>query len=117
MLPRAQRLHASLVGRVMRGGRRFVGHLGVLRVTWDEGSPAFKFGVGISKAVVRKAVDRNRVRRRVYGAVQELSPFIEKGTTSFFQLKRDISDLSAHKLRAEIEIVLRSAGIITNPIT
>jgi len=83
------------------GNRRESEHL-TLRL--NKGTPKFSFVV--SKKVAAKAVERNRIKRRGYEAINEL---LKKGfnkKSGVFFAKKGISKLTFKELKEEIKSLL-----------
>ncbi len=67
MLPKAKRLTKQEFNG--GGGKRLPFRFGSIRVT---PSDALKVSVVVSKKISKRAVDRNKIRRRVYAGVREV---------------------------------------------
>lgn len=66
-----------------------------------------RFGVVVSKKVLKSAVGRNRIRRRVYEAIRlELPNFSAKKDCLFVVYSRDIKDIPFLELRHMVKELL-----------
>lgn len=66
------------------------------------------FAVIINKKLYKKAVQRNKQRRRIYNIISETYPQFCKGFWCFIFIQKDISALSYLELKKEINDVLLS---------
>lgn len=67
-----------------------------------------KFGIVVSKKISKKAVERNRIRRKIYKGVAEMLPKIRKGFKGVFLVKKAILESSDGEIRKEIETCLKN---------
>jgi ribonuclease P protein component len=71
-----------------------------------------RFAVVISKKVIKSAVGRNRVRRRVYEAIrEELQNYHEKKDCIFVIYSKEIKDIDFSKLQEIIRNLLEQSKI------
>lgn len=71
-----------------------------------------RFAVVISKKVIKSAVGRNRVRRRVYEAIRLLLPeFQDKKDCIFVIYSKDIKDIEFTELQQLIRNLLEQSEI------
>ena len=71
-----------------------------------------RFAVVVSKKVLKSAVGRNRIRRRVYEAIRlELPNFPEKKDCIFIIYSKDIKTMPFDELRELIRKLLEEAKI------
>ena len=71
-----------------------------------------RFGVVVSKKVLKTAVGRNRIRRRVYEALRlELPSYQEKNDCLFVVYSKDLKDLPFDELRSLIHSLLQQSMI------
>jgi len=77
MLPSSQRLTTPLFKRVMDTGKIFHSPLFSAKILKADGSS--RFSVAVSKKIAKNAVDRNRIRRRVYSALHTIGPKVSSG--------------------------------------
>ena len=72
-----------------------------------------RFAVVVSKKVLKSAVGRNRIRRRIYEAIRLEMPKIEKPVDCIFIVyTKDILDIDFMELRNTVRVLLRDADII-----
>ncbi len=62
-----------------------------------------KFGIVVSKKISKKAVERNRIRRKIYKEVGEILPKIKKGLRVVFLVKKAILEASDEEIKREVE--------------
>ncbi len=110
MLSKKYRFHS-------RGGVRFTYQKGKtirtpkMSLVFNENSRGHqRFAVVISKKVIKSAVGRNRVRRRVYEAIRmNLSYFKDKKDCIFVIYSKDIKDIEFEKLIKMIRDLLEQS--------
>lgn len=71
-----------------------------------------RFGVVVSKKVLKTAVGRNRIRRRIYEAIRlELSHFKAPQDSLFVVYSREVKDLPFEDLRSMVRGLLKESQI------
>lgn len=72
-----------------------------------------RFAVVISKKVLKSAVGRNRIRRRVYEAIRMEQAKIQKPVDCIFNIyNKEVSTMDFVELRALIRDLLKEAEIV-----
>jgi len=71
-----------------------------------------RVGVVISKKVLKRAVDRNRTKRRIAEQVRLFYPQLKPGYDCVVLVKQDIVKLSPTALHDELITVFSKAGIV-----
>lgn len=72
-----------------------------------------RFAVVVSKKVLKSAVGRNRIRRRIYEAIRLEMPKIEKPVDCIFIVYvKDILNIDFKEIRNTVRDLLKEAGII-----
>ena len=72
-----------------------------------------RFAVVVSKKVLKSAVGRNRIRRRIYEAIRLEMPKIEKPVDCIFIVYvKDVLDIDFKDIRNTVRDLLKEAGII-----
>ncbi len=100
MLPRRQRLSRAGFEGVRSYTRQTTPHFGV---SFTHGGDTAVAGVIVPKSVVRRAVDRHRIRRQIYTI---LRPYIEKGLSVVVFVKKGAQTLPFARMEAEITGIL-----------
>ena len=72
---------------------------------WSPNSPTPRFGVSVSKKVSKKAVVRNRIRKRTYSALKDLIVNVSPGLYLFI-VKPKAKDLKGEVLERELRKLL-----------
>lgn len=72
------------------------------------------FSVVVSKKVSKKAVERNKFRRRIYGIVQKNIPDIQDGVLVAFFIKKSATAISKKEFTEETISLLKKAGLFKN---
>ena len=62
-----------------------------------------KFGIVVSKKISKKAVERNRIRRKIYREVGEILPKINKELRVVFLVKKAILEASDEEIKREVK--------------
>ncbi len=108
MLPKSKRLTTEEI-ESLSNGKSVFGTLISMRAIKSD---TLKFAVSVSKKVVPLAVDRNRLRRRIYAALPSLIPEIKTPVFIMFMPKKEILVASMDVLKSEIGALLRKLGIV-----
>ena len=103
MLPRKNRLYKNKdFEAVFEKGKTFFGKGLVVKVL-PQDLPTSRFGFIVSKKTARKAVQRNRIRRRLREIVRrEILPFLKKNIDAIIIAKQDCPD-SFNELQQELK--------------
>ena len=107
---RRLRLERDIV-RVYKKGRSGSAanlHAKSLKTGW----PTARVAIVVSKKVSKKAVVRNKIRRRVSAAVEELWNQLVPGYDVVVTVRDDISDAAASDLQKQVAQALSRAGVI-----
>jgi len=114
MLPSSKRLNTKNVNDVIKDSqaKNFSSAIFSLRVKKNpKEQEQSRISVVISKKVEKKAVDRNKTRRRISGVLENFTA-IKKGFINLIFVRKKALDLTPKDLRFEIEGLLRKAGLI-----
>lgn len=105
-LPRKNRL--PLRGRVLGGTSVY--HYPLFKLLWspNEGK---RFAFVVSKRLSKKAVVRNKVRRRLSEMIRELLPSI-KGGDYLFSVKKEIVEKKNQEVKEMLRTCLRKEGFL-----
>ncbi len=101
---------ASDFKRVRRFGKSYAHPLIVL-VTLPDEEMAVQVGVAASRSV-GKAVERNRVKRRIRSAVEEIYPAIRPGWKVIFLARKPILSVEFKEIKAALGALLKEAGLL-----
>jgi ribonuclease P protein component len=94
----------------MKSGRIFNSSLFTFRAVKVAGKS--RFAVTASKKIFKTAVERNRIRRRVYAQLEKVMPRVEKGFHGAFIVKSALNTASPSIIYSEIEGVFVKTGIM-----
>ena len=108
MLPKSKRLTTEEI-ESLRSGKSVFGTLISMRAIKSD---TLKFAVSVSKKVAPLAVDRNRLRRKVYSALPSLIHEIKLPAFIMFMPKKEILTAPMDALSSEIGVLLKKAGFI-----
>ncbi len=73
--------------------------------------PTKKFSVSVSKRVAKRAVDRNRIRRRVYAALREVKEDVKKSVFIMIMPKRECQTIKLAEIKNELTFLFKKAGL------
>lgn len=102
MLPKAEKLNALDLKKLRKAGKRI--HTTLFSVSYLS-QDVTKMAVSVPKKVYKKAIDRNRAKRRVFAALEKLKNVKNKGYFEFM-VKMDINNLPFETLQADMKKVL-----------
>jgi ribonuclease P protein component len=93
-------------GKTIRGSK-------ISLVFADNSRNRQRYAVVVSKKVLKSAVGRNRIRRRVYEAIRAELPKVEKPVDCIFIIySKDILDIDYKEIRSLVHNLLKEANII-----
>jgi ribonuclease P protein component len=106
MLPKKIRLTTSLFDQVFKTGKVQHGsHFWIRSVSLPAGLPS-RFAVAVSKKAAKTAVSRNKIKRLVYRAIEELGVGISPNQMVIFGVKNDISLVHNSEIIKELQDLL-----------
>lgn len=112
MLARPFRLRLRRdIGRVYRHSRRFNSQHLEIRVVANQLSRS-RVTIVISTKVAKRAIARNRARRRLRALLREAWPRVKPGNDLLITSRSDLSQLQAEQLRQEILGLLEKAQLL-----
>ncbi|MEN9621617.1 MAG: Ribonuclease [Candidatus Parcubacteria bacterium] len=109
MLKKVERLTVSDIEALSQGKSVF-GTLFSMRYTPASKS---KFAVAVSKKVVPLAVDRNRIRRRAYSALERVKGNLSFPVYAMLMPKKEFIKAPFTDISKEVEIVFKKAGLLS----
>jgi len=71
-----------------------------------------RFSVVVSKKVAARSTERNRIRRRIYSILRNLSGSIRKGSNCIFYCKKGIQGRTYNEFEQEILFLLKKARVL-----
>lgn len=111
MLPAPNRLKKSrAISRVFARGRYGVSE-GLLIKTLPNGSGQSRLVVVVSKKISKKAVVRNRLRRRISGDLEPRWATVTPGYDIVISVRSDLSMLTPAQLTSRLNTALSKAGL------
>jgi len=114
VLPKKHRLKKKNdFARVTRGGRTAAIQYLVLRFMANQREES-RVGFVCGKKVAKRAVARNRIKRRLMEIVRALLPSIRPGFDLIFLTRPGIADLEFEEIKMAVEGLLKRARILTN---
>ncbi len=113
MLSKNRRITRKEFPKIISEAKRFNSPNLLLYLYKDSKDKESKFSFSVSKKVLKKAVDRNKFRRRGYSIVNILLNRTKKGFLCFFHFKKESRAVSFVSLEKEIEELLFNSGVIS----
>lgn len=111
MLPKKFRLHADNdIKRLVRGGKTFFLPQLTLKYQIND-QKALRIGFVVSTKVDKKAVIRNKVKRRMREALRAELDNIKNGNDLLFIAKKSCIDLSLVELKKQIQFALKTTHL------
>jgi len=71
-----------------------------------------RFGLVVSNKVIKRAVSRNKLKRRLREIIRKKLPFIKKGIDCIILARQGIGGLSFKELEERIEFVLGKLNLV-----
>jgi ribonuclease P protein component len=114
MISQKHRFHGQKgITRVYRQGMAVRGAQMTLKYLQNQRSTHFRVAVVVSRKVHKSAVVRNRIRRRLYEIIRELSPQITKAYDLVIVVySEDLAQVEHLGLKQEIQLMLQKADIV-----
>ncbi len=110
MLPRLLRLNIALFKEIIEKGRFSHGKYFLFRYIKNEGLP--RFAVSVPKKVLKNAVDRNKIRRRVFNSIRKLINKTHEGYKIIIVVKNGAEKLSIEEIYKELESDFVKSGFL-----
>ncbi|MDO8570853.1 MAG: ribonuclease P protein component [Candidatus Daviesbacteria bacterium] len=111
MLPKNKRLNLNKDFRWVASGKRIENNLVKMFLKMSPPSdvelPQPKIGISLSKNVFKKAVDRNRARRLVSKALENLYNELPSGLNIVAMPKKDILEMNSNEITKNLEELLK----------
>ena len=102
MLRKNHRLPRSLFDTVFKSGKSTHTSHFIKKTQRVESWNDFAISVVVPKKVARLATSRNKIKRRIYSLVRELTPKLDRPQRSIVMLKKNPQDIPKSELRAEL---------------
>jgi ribonuclease P protein component len=110
MLPRLLRINTSLFKEIVEKGGFSNGKFFLFRYIKDTGIP--RLAVSVPKKVLKKAVDRNKIRRKVFSSIRKLISRVQDGYKIIIFTKSGVDKLSQDAILNEIESSFVKSGFL-----
>jgi len=112
MLSKQRRIQKKNFPSLRGNGKSFFVDGLTLRVVAQQDKSFSKASVVVSKKVLKTAVGRNRIRRRVYGSLEKFLPTISLGFFLIFYPKSVVEKISSKELYKQISLLLKASKLI-----
>jgi ribonuclease P protein component len=110
MIPSSRRLTTALFKEVILKGKPLHSPIFVLRMLVSQGTS--RFSVSVPKKVAKSAVLRNKIRRRLYSALQPTIPHIKAGIQGVFMVKQVILGMSFENIVKNLQDFFGKSGLL-----
>lgn len=105
MLIKKHRINKEIFGEILKRGKIFSSdHLYIKILSFPEKYSVFAFVV--SSKISKKAVERNKIKRRARHIIKKIMPKIEKGLGVIFFFKKGVERITFSELEKEINDIL-----------
>lgn len=108
MLPKKERLSTKEVARLKDGKSVFGLYLSIRYIF----APITKFAVSVSKKSLKNAIDRNRMRRRVYAAVGNVKQKMKTPALMMIMPKKNCLTIPLIEIEHEIITLLNKIMMV-----
>ncbi len=109
MLPRSRRVTTPLFGEVLSKGKSFYSPHFTFRFIKGQAGLS-RFSVAVSKKVAKRAVLRNRFKRRTREALKKYLSSLPVGIYGVFFVKESIEEVSFQDLITEVGGLFKKVG-------
>lgn len=114
MLPRENRLKRKKdFKKVFQKGKSVKGNFLLLKKTENELGVS-RFGFIVSSKVFKKAVERNKLKRRLRHIVREFLPEIKEGVDGVFVALSSVKGKNFEEIKKEVEKILKKSKLLKN---
>lgn len=113
-LSKNRRLSRCLIEKTLKQGKTVRGRNLSLKYSVDSGKPA-GFAFIVSSKTAKKAVFRNKLKRRGRAAVSSLLPEIKDGCSALVFFEKGSAEMKFSEIRQEITRLFQRAGLIRYP--
>lgn len=110
MIPSSKRLNTQLFKETIMKGSIFHGSFFIIRCQNTQGLS--RFGVSVPKKVAKSAVDRNKIRRRVYSIIRNLNERVISNKNIVFIMKSGVEKADYAEIGKEIEKIFVKIGLL-----
>src|SRR6476620_3631920 len=111
MLPKKKRVERTIFPETLGRGKSAYSPFLNLKCLKRSDKNESKFSFVVSKAVAKKAVQRNLLRRRGYSVIKDNQSKIKESFTCIFFFKKESVSLSFKELEKDILFLLKKADV------
>ena len=113
MLPKENRLPGYLIPQTLKSGQRFFSSLFTLVVVQSP-NKKIQLAIIVPKKINKKAVKRNKIKRRFREAIKASLNLIKPGTRAVFLVKEKAMVARFAAIKAEVKKALDQTGLVFN---
>jgi len=115
MISKQQRLGKKEFNNVFKEGTSFHSDFLFVKILKTENSNQSKFSVSIPIKIVKKAVERNLLRRRLYSIINKNLDKTKEGFNVVIILKKGGEKIDFDTYKKEIELLFKKTKLVKNP--
>lgn len=112
MLKKEERLTVSDIEALSHGKSVFGTLISMRFMAAPASTQKSKFSVSVSKKVAPLAVDRNRIRRRTYAALEKTQKSIKNPVYAMLMPKKEFLKVPFGTITQEVESIFKKAGLL-----
>ena len=113
VLSKKNKLKKKDLNKILRKGKRFNGEI-LLLIIFKNDLKNTRVGLIISKKVSKKAVVRNKIKRRIYSLIRNKLSKIKTGFDVLIITRPEIKEKNFFEINKILSKVLKRAGVIKN---
>ncbi|MEK7134186.1 MAG: ribonuclease P protein component [Patescibacteria group bacterium] len=111
MLPQKRRISKAEFQSHARSGARRNGKYFSITIVFGKAGTPTKCAVVVSGKISKKAVVRNKVKRRAYEALAQHTPKIKKGLLAVFYARPEAKGATFREIADDIKNTMKTAGM------
>ena len=117
MLDKSHRFHGlNSLSFAYKRGQAVRGGAAALKCVLNKRRTTFRAAVVVSRKVDKSAVVRNRIRRRIYAAIERHQATIDQPYDLIFTVfSAELASVQSHQIEKLVSDLLRRAGVIDRP--
>ena len=106
MLSKKRRINKAIFPSNTTFQRQATSDLFSIKVSFPKDLKITKTSCVVSKKIATSAFNRNIVKRRVYGSIEDMTPILKQGALIVVYAKKGVTSASFQKIKSEIKTLL-----------
>ena len=117
MIPFSYRFHGhNSLRYVYKNGQAFRNHFATLKITTNKQRKRSRIAVVVGKKILKSAVGRNRIRRRIYEYIRQQIPrFTDNFDIVIIVSSSEFQTMTSTELTSQIEGLFSQSGLYKTP--